>query len=51
MMQSFFCSETRALFESQIVKKFRAIERVARPKLWMLNAMTEHLLRKLVELL
>ena len=38
MIQSFACSETRALFESQVVKKFRAIERVARRKLLMLNA-------------
>ncbi len=41
MIQSFACSETRALFESQIVKKFRAIERVARRKLLMLNAATQ----------
>ena len=38
MIQSFACYETRALFESQVVKKFRAIERVARRKLLMLNA-------------
>ena len=38
MIQSFACSETRALFESQVVKNFRAIERVARRKLLMLNA-------------
>ena len=38
MIQSFACSETRALFESQVVIKFRAIERVARRKLLMLNA-------------
>ena len=41
MIQSFACSETRALFESRIVKKFRAIERVARRKLLMLNAATQ----------
>ncbi len=41
MIQSFACSETRALFESQVVKKFRAIERVARRKLLMLNAATQ----------
>ena len=41
MIQSFACSETRALFESQVVKKFRAIERVARRKLFMLNAATQ----------
>ena len=41
MIQSFACSETRAHFESQIVKKFRAIERVARRKLLMLNAATQ----------
>ena len=41
MIQSFACSETRALFESQVVKKFRAIERVARRKLLMLNAPTQ----------
>ena len=41
MIQSFACSETRALFETRIVKKFRAIERVARRKLLMLNAATQ----------
>ena len=41
MIQSFACSETRALFESQVVKKFRAIERVARRKLLMLSAATQ----------
>ena len=41
MIQSFACSETRALFESRIVKKFRAIEWVARRKLLMLNAATQ----------
>ena len=41
MIQSFACPETRALFESQLVKKFGNFERVARRKLLMLNAATQ----------
>ena len=41
MIQSFACPETRALFESRLVKKFGNFERVARRKLLMLNAATQ----------
>ena len=41
MIQSFACAETRALFESRLVKKFASIERAARRKLLMLQAASQ----------
>lgn len=41
MIRSFACSDTEALFQSQVVPKFRNIERVARRKLLQLHAATE----------
>ncbi len=41
MIHSFACSETEALFNSQVVKRFINIERVARRKLLQLHAATE----------
>lgn len=41
MMHSFACLDTKALFHSQAVPRFRNIERVARRKLLQLNATTE----------
>ncbi len=41
MIHSFACFETKALFNSQAVPRFRNIERVARRKLLQLNATTE----------
>ncbi|MAA69388.1 MAG: excinuclease ABC subunit A [Deltaproteobacteria bacterium] len=41
MIQSFACTETRALFESRFVKKFASIERAARRKLLMLQAASQ----------
>lgn len=41
MIHSFACSETERLFKSQVVARFKNIERVARRKLQMLNAATK----------
>ncbi len=41
MIRSFACPDTQALFNSQVVPRFRNIERVARRKLLQLNATTE----------
>lgn len=41
MIHSFACSDTEALFNSQVVKRFNNIERVARRKLLQLHAATE----------
>jgi len=41
MIHSFACLDTKALFGSQVVPRFRNIERVARRKLLQLNASTE----------
>ena len=41
MINTFACPETEALFRSQVVPRFRNIERVARRKLLQLNATTE----------
>lgn len=41
MIHSFACPDTKALFHSQAVPRFRNIERVARRKLLQLNATTE----------
>lgn len=41
MIHSFACADTQALFESRSVRRFRAIERVARRKLLQLHATTE----------
>ena len=41
MIRSFTCTETEALFNSQVVPRFRNIERVARRKLLQLQAVTE----------
>jgi toxin HigB-1 len=41
MIRSFTCTETEALFNSQVVSRFRNIERVARRKLLQLQAATE----------
>jgi toxin HigB-1 len=41
MIRSFTCTETEALFNSQVVPRFRNIERVARRKLLQLQAATE----------
>lgn len=41
MIRSFTCSETEALFNSQVVPRFRNIERVARRRLLQLQAATE----------
>jgi proteic killer suppression protein len=38
MIRSFACRDTQALFESQDVRRFRAVERVARRKLLQLHA-------------
>ena len=38
MIRSFACRDTQALFESRDVRRFRAIERVARRKLLQLHA-------------
>ncbi len=40
MIHSFACAETKALFNSEDVRRFRAIERVARRKLLQLHATT-----------
>lgn len=41
MIHSFACSDTEALFHSQLVLRFRNIERVARRKLLQLHAATD----------
>ena len=41
MIHSFACLDTKALFSSQAVPRFRNIERVARRKLLQLNATNE----------
>ncbi len=41
MIRSFTCTETEALFNSQVLPRFRNIERVARRKLLQLQAATE----------
>ena len=41
MIHSFACVDTHALFASRDVRRFRAIERVARRKLLQLHAATE----------
>ena len=41
MIRSFTCAETEALFNSQVVPRFRNIERVARRRLLQLQAATE----------
>ena len=41
MIRSFACEETEALFNSQAVRRFKNIERVARRKLLQLHAATE----------
>jgi proteic killer suppression protein len=41
MIQSFVCADTEALFRSKLVPRFRNIERVARRKLLLLQAVTE----------
>lgn len=40
MIRSFACRDTEALFQSQDVRRFRSIERVARRKLLQLHAAT-----------
>ena len=40
MIHSFNCLDTEALFNSQVVARFRNIERVARRKLLQLHAAT-----------
>ncbi|OAI10307.1 excinuclease ABC subunit A [Methylomonas koyamae] len=41
MIHSFACSDTQALFHSELVPRFKNIERVARRKLLQLHAATE----------
>ena len=41
MIRSFTCAESEALFNSQVVPRFRNIERVARRRLLQLQAATE----------
>jgi toxin HigB-1 len=41
MIRSFACIDTEALFRSQIVPRFKNIERVARRKLLQLHAVTD----------
>ena len=41
MIRSFICTDTEALFNSQLVGRFKNIERVARRKLLQLHAATE----------
>ena len=41
MIRSFTCAKTEALFNSQVVPRFRNIERVARRRLLQLQAATE----------
>lgn len=38
MIRSFRCKETQALFEDRRVRRFKAVERIARRKLEMLDA-------------
>lgn len=41
MIHSFVCADTEVLFRSKLVPRFRNIERVARRKLLLLQAVTE----------
>ena len=41
MIHSFVCPDTEALFHSQVVRRFKSIERIARRKLLQLHAATE----------
>lgn len=41
MIRSFTCFDTQSLFHSQVVARFKNIERVARRKLLQLHAATE----------
>jgi proteic killer suppression protein len=41
MIHSFACLDTKALFQAQVVPRFKNIERVARRKLLQLHAATE----------
>ncbi|WP_150048629.1 MULTISPECIES: type II toxin-antitoxin system RelE/ParE family toxin [Methylomonas] len=41
MIHSFACSDTQALFNSELVLQFKNIERVARRKLLQLHAATD----------
>lgn len=41
MIHTFMCADTKALFHSQVVPRFKNIERVARCKLLQLHATTE----------
>ena len=41
MIRSFTCPDTQSLFHSQVVPRFKNIERVARRKLLQLHAATE----------
>jgi toxin HigB-1 len=41
MIRSFACAETEALFNSQVVPRFRNMEQVARRRLLQLQAATE----------
>jgi toxin HigB-1 len=41
MIKTFACAETKELFESYSVQRFKDIERAARKKLLMLHAATE----------
>ena len=41
MIRSFHCADTESLFQSQVVGRFRNIERVARRKLLQIHAATE----------
>lgn len=41
MIQTFACSDTKYLFNSKAVPRFRNIERIARRKLLMLDAATQ----------
>jgi len=40
MIKSFLCKETESLFKSQVVRRFKNIERAARRKLLQLQAAT-----------
>jgi proteic killer suppression protein len=40
MIKTFRCRDTEALFQDRLVRRFQAVERVARRKLEMLDAAT-----------